>query len=810
MDHRDHNLDPTRDDGFVRDVPLNEFFSRPIRIAEYEWDVNASPSFNQIFDPWTLYWENARVLEKIKNYYLLKCKLCVKILINGNPFYYGRCIAAYAPLDDDDDFKPTRSFVAADIVRLSQRMHMYINPTTSEGGVLELPFFWYKNALSIPDKEWRKLGNIQLVEINKLAHANQSTDPLTITVMAWADDVSYSIPCRTVPESDEHEVGVISRPASTIASIASRLKDIPVLKPFAMATEVGAGVVGHVAKIFGYSAPVELKYTHVIPTARPSLAVTDTKHATQKLTVDSKQEITLDPRTTGIGPWDELSIKSIACRESYLTTFDWTQDAAVDTLLFNTYVDPCLKVAQGNELHFPACCVAAYPFSYWRGSMRLRFQVVSSNFHKGRLRVVYDPQVGGATSEFNTHYTTIHDIADGKDFTVDVGWAQTTPHRRNCGIDATGLFSTSALTTAEPFGNGVLSVYVLNKLTAPASTDDDIQINVFISMLDDFEVAVPNNLPNQIRFRFPTTIPEMAIKTIPESDESPDQDTDENVVADPTTVDNIADVDITNPVLGKLFFGEHIGSFRQMLKRDYLYESNWHYRNKDNTGTFFISRPSFPAYGGYLDNSVVPIANTIGTVLGDGRRYITANTVMLNYIAMAFKGWRGSNRWTLDVSNWKQGNNAFEANTVKFWMGRAAATNFREIEISDPQLTALSEQARIDRTVQLGNESYNGVAVFNARVNPIQSVEVPFYSELRFLETHKDYNFSDLTTNITPSWFARIDIPRTSIEDENVAEWYDIYHSIGEDFNLFFYNGFPPLFRESSRPSDPPPRDRGP
>jgi hypothetical protein len=475
---------------------LNEFFSRPIRIADYSWDVNST--FYQKINPWKLFWENPRVIEKIKNYYMLRCKLCLKILINGNGFYYGRMIVSYLPLDVQDAFTPPRNWLPVDLIRGSHRMHIYLNPTESEGGSMELPFFYPKNALSIPDNEWDQLGNLVLYQMNPLQHANGSLDPVTITVMAWAEDVRYSIPTSSLPQmaieskqGDEHNINVISRPATTVATIASKLKDVSILAPFAMATETGANLVGAVAKLFGYSSPAHLDFTQIIPGTRSSLAVTDAPYLGYKMTVDSKQEITLDPRTTGIGPYDELSIKSIAGRETYLTKFDWSQNTAVDSLLFNCAVDPGHVVSElvGSffENHFTASAIATYPFDYWRGTMRFRFQIVSSNFHKGRIRVVYDPVATPVLPEFNTHYTSIHDIADEKDFTVDVGWAQTVPYRKALttgGITmSTNVFGNTPVTVLPDTGNGVLSLYVLNSLTAPSVSDDDIQVNVFVSIL---------------------------------------------------------------------------------------------------------------------------------------------------------------------------------------------------------------------------------------------------------------------------------------------------------------------------------------
>jgi hypothetical protein len=143
-DSRGTVMDPTRSLGFMQDATLSEFFQRPISLVDVDWEVN-TPLFLR-FNPWELFWENPRNAEKIKNYYLLKCTMHIKLLINGNAFYYGRSILGYEPLSPLDNSSATAllrpdAYVNQDLVRLSQRMHVYINPTESTGGSLELPFF---------------------------------------------------------------------------------------------------------------------------------------------------------------------------------------------------------------------------------------------------------------------------------------------------------------------------------------------------------------------------------------------------------------------------------------------------------------------------------------------------------------------------------------------------------------------------------------------------------------------------------------------------------------------------------------------
>jgi hypothetical protein len=135
-------------------------------------------------------------------------------------------------------------------------------------------------------------------------------------------------------------------------------------------------------------------------------------------------------------------------------------------------------------------------------------QIVASAFHRGRLAVVYDPQGSVATREDNVQYTHIIDIATCRDVTFKVGPNQEKtmllylpPEPGNQTLD----ISTTPLSPAA-YGNGTITVYVLNELTLPnvaTGTPNIININYFVSV-DDLDVFVPSD--NYAKLSYSTTI----------------------------------------------------------------------------------------------------------------------------------------------------------------------------------------------------------------------------------------------------------------------------------------------------------------
>ena len=685
----------------------------------------------------------------------------------------------------------------------SQRPHVFLNPTQSQGGELELPFFYDRNCLDIPNRDWADMGELVIASLQDLQHANGSTAPISYSVFAWAENVTYSTPTRSVPNvvvaravpegGDEHmSGGVISKPATTVAKIAGTLKNIPMISPFARATEIGAKAVSAMASLFGYSSPVDLATTQVIPKTKRSLATTDDKNDCQKLTVDSKQELTLDPRTTGLEGWDELPINAIATRESYFNSFNWKISDNAEKHLWNCRVDPLMVARNGSEYHLTASAFAVYPFEFWRGSLRYRFQIVSSEYHKGRIRVVWDPDIGSATSPYNTAYSEVIDIATQKDFTIDIGWGQPDPFRRKLALTDVS-FSTIPLDTGliDSKANGILSVYVVNELTSPSDVVvNDIQINVFVSALDDFEVAAPNDDLRVIRDRPPPVVASRL--PVPEGGSAP-IDADEpavDEVTDPPVIGDMGALEYASADTNKTFFGEVIGSFRQLLKRDYLTETVI-YPILSDTSVISMSRPLFPQWPGYTLNP----ADGTSTFETAGGTYQYAGVTLLHYLSLGFLGFRGGVRYTFDTSKLASTSNL----NVVTRVNRSQASSFSNTitTLADAGTLGDLQYATWSQNPHLG--PMKGASLWSTTVNPIQTVEVPYYSNRRFnlIAEEKDQFAGQIfgpTFNL-----------QTTLNASTIRPRIDVFCSAGEDFNFFFWAGVPPLYTENLLPQPLPP-----
>jgi len=801
--------DATRQDQDQEIATLAQFMSRPIKILNLGWN-NATTQGT--FNPWSLFFNDKRVANRLTNYNLLRATLKVKFVINGNIFFMGRMIVGYAPFCPSDSVS-NYSF-AEDVVQLSQLPHIFINPTTSEGGIITCPFFFNKNYVNVPAGEYNLLGNMYYNVLNSLNHATQGADfsELNISVFAWAEEVQLSVITSRdkdtlIPQSGEIETanksGIVSGPATSIARVANALANIPAITPYAKATELAFNTISKIASSFGYCRPSVTKtadFVRIIPSS--SFALTNTPDLSLKLSVDHKQESTVDPRVAGIMEEDMLSIVNIAKRESYIGKCIWADTDITDDMIWNCRVTPCIWVDGANDAyHFPATAMAALPFRYWTGTLNYRFQVVCSGFHKGRLAVSWDPNFHASdVPEYNIMYTEIVDIAETQDFTVSIANGQEVTLIRNAipGVttlpEIVGLFR---FTNVENFANGVIALNVINALTFPDSTVHPfIEINTYISAGDDFKVFVPwDHFQNFVATQpvsaallaADETLEEQSGTLVGSNDDSEDspQKPDKHVLFDDSTAD------MTNLV----YTGESIPSFRAMLKRYSLWRT-------------ILGTPSATTIriGANFKFAIYPFqrgryGNAPDLAVGSVN-YAFCNMLLLHWVTYAFSGFRGNFRYKVVPRCMFDTTSSSHTLSVQRFSSEVTNTEyaapnrfFTPTFIADRAAarTALRVSAE-NHDGDFSNTGTQGMAWITTNSSNMLEFEVPFYSQFRFAGT-RHHGWTQADTWGLGGYYLQV---KGAMNNTQV---FDIYAAAGEDFQPYFFIGLPKMYYEPTPPA---------
>lgn len=757
-------------------LSLASFLSRPIKIFTGAW--NPSTAFTESFNPWNSFLTQTRVSNKISNFKMLRGNLHLKFVINASKFHYGRIIAYYTPLPESYKFASPISNLSltaspfTGLIRASQLPHIILDPTDGVGAQMVLPFLWPKDAIDLPTGEWNSMGRLSMAEIAPLkVIGGLSAARATISVFAWMTNVELHAPTTSnvfalSPQAgDEYSEGIISKPATVLSNLAGKLSQAPGIGPYARATQIAAGATAEVAKAFGYSRPIAIDQPLIVKkVATGQFATTNSEDTSVKMTVDTKQELTIDPRTVGAPVEDGMDIQKFCAKECMVAQFTWSETDTVGTQLMRIAVHPKLFniiPLDGSICNQVFSSPAAYMsalFTYWRGKMRYKISVARSGFHVGRLRLTYDPvSVPGFIPDYqndNVMYNWILDLQESNEAEVECGWTADVNYLRlHNSADVFNPYDVKVFGFNNyAVDNGVFAVYVEGQLITPNSTTDE-SVTVFIyASLQDGEYAVPFDGGLHYYGHVPL---------IPESG-----DDENDKPAEPTSSTQFAaPVNLRDHALS-VFFGEKVSSFRQLLKRYTLSER--FYIAGDQTTEItdvILTRNHFPPYAGG-SGGPFPLQQSY------------AYNTPINWITPCFAAWRGAIRRKIVATGMR--NVTMASLTVA--LGRRDDYFFDNITprnlIDSPKsvfknLTGLSGLA-------FTQESSNGTLEF----------ELPYYQNSRFtsaqdLDVYSSFAYRVINPPILRNSQGWYNITTTLTPSRPLSQ--DHYVAAGEDFTTFMF-----------------------
>ncbi len=788
-------LDATYSMAKQSDAQLGEFLGRPLKIWDYEWASGTVPTFGSIaFNPWTLFFQNAAVKEKINYFRLLRCVLHVKFVINGNRFLYGSAQMAYLPRDSNDRLATAAATAA---VQWSQLPHVWLDPSTNQAGELELPFIQKNNWLDVTKlSDFEEMGKMYLNIYAGLKTVSSAGTVGTVDIAcyAWAEQVEMCVPTPIVslqmyggPETSKKklkdgkgdEYGVVSGPAAVLSRVATSLITVPILAPYAMATKIAADGIGGIARLFGFSRPIALENETRVVRQRVSgaMAYSTSKDLARKLTFDPKQELTVDSRVVGMNGADELSFASFCSRETYLRTTTWNQSDAPDAVVTsipvtpNTYVRALDAGSNYEHVYMPAGYIGRN-FRYWRGTMHYRFRIVASAFHRGRLKITFVPHVVTtlAADKSNIAYSTILDLEDSRDVTFCVPWATETPFK-----EKRPYMLGDPVSPNDDSCNGTVIITVINRLSAPA-TLAPVEIQTFAFMTEPV-FREPFSFVNDGLALNPTEL--AAGMMVTEQSDEQIVDTNQTIASDHRMLMKpTEEIDASEAV----WFGDPIDSIRSMMKRYSYYRTTAipvSYAANEYQSTYAIrwTFPHAPQYG----NAVAAGGGDYNdpTYAGTGGNVRTGRDTIIALFGACFLQWRGGIRHKFVLEPQAQ-------NTGHYWyvtrfagagpsygsdLVSAAPGNVREISI-DPFGPAM----------WAGGDLMTTGSVLN-----ILEAEMPFYSNKRYGNPRNPDNVDDSAQHYRITCLVRGD------GGTNRFMVFRDFVAIGEDFNLSCFLYIPVL-----------------
>ncbi len=833
-----YDLSYLRGDG-SSGADLAGFLRRPVNIYSKDWTLGGTLDFaSSSFKPWHLFFNHAAIKKKLDNYYLLKCNLKIKLVINASPFYYGGAIMTYQPLTQ---FNPASTTIGSlrELVPFSQRPHIYFYPQNNQGGSMTLPFFYHKEWLDATSAaDLQNMGTLSFVSLDELRNANAVVGTnCTIQVYAWAEDLQLAGPtlqlavqskeipivhskrykcvhalkdtyrvCKCIStcammhemvvQSSEHKKkhakkdeyhheGTISKPASAIAKLTGQLSDVPVIGPFMTATSMAADAAAGIANLFGYTDVPVIDDVHEFKNQPfPQFASTEVGIPIEKATIDAKNELSIDPKISYLDVGDELSIKSIVTRESFVNTFDWDASDTEGTLLFNFGVNPAIKrvaiLSGQTDIYNTPMGYISQCFKYWRGDIKFRFKFLASQYHRGRVRITWDPHgdLSGTTDTTTTNYTKIVDITENSDVTFVVPYTQPTAYLP-LDTDITDEHNSAiSIFPGQSHNNGILTMRVLTEQTSPVASAV-ITVAAFVSGCDNLEFAGPEEIN-----------PELSPYVVQSSEMDYDGENNEEYQLG-------LKGSSPYPGLNLVYMGESISSMRQLLRRTtlsgyYPFDYTFSTANKMVILRSFIRRipllPGFDPNGSSFANGI----NVAGS-----KAYNWTPWTYNSYMSLCYVGHRGSMNWHMNFYSTQPAR--------QLTIGRGSE-NLTSANYSLSTATSTSGFGHVDR-LQKGNvkSGQMGISLTNQDTQTAVSIVMPMYSHYKF---HSNAAATRTLGNASDSTRDDCVVATATLAPSEISSFTDggfsYYSSIGADFTFVFFLNAPMLHLYDTTPGPPP------
>lgn len=287
---------------------------------------------------------------------------------------------------------------------------------------------------------------------------------------------------------------------------------------------------------------------------------------------------------------DEMDMKYLLKKDVYLTTFRWSATDAVGSILYSSTVSPThfqditLFPSLGSAVEPTPITALANLHTYWKGGFILKFMVAGTAFHEGRLDFCNHPGVSNRPSDYVTalsQYVNSQTIRNtDNNVEVRIPFHSDTPWKRVWFGETISDTAGSGAVRAMDYVTGSFSVRVAVPLKNPNNVANNVDVNVFISAADDFELHTLSVIGGILSPFTPAFREQQrkrrnrhykGPKTIEATEQAGDLNTDPKTDAQAIVL-GVGNVYVSEPPVHH--FGETYTSLREACKRYWMHEFN--------------------------------------------------------------------------------------------------------------------------------------------------------------------------------------------------------------------------------------------
>lgn len=422
----------------------------------------------------------------------------IHLQLTASRFHQGRLICGFVPSQRS---RAASSIVPPPLTRLMGLNHAFLDPANGSVVELKIPFDYFRGYLDLINND--SLGQFYIGVFNQLNAGTGSSTAVEVKVFFSIEGSEFKIP----------------RPGgSSFATLVRR--EAGAIGPFVKSLVEPVNFIGDVLTSFGLDKPVTAE--NPAPLIRK-----DQQYFNQAQNIENLDKLALYPKEQQMvdrehfaTKQDEMSIKYLSSKPHYVTTINWASTDAVGTVKWSGLVGPLdynvwkAAAAVGSPVNATSLDFVSKFFTFWRGGIRFIFDIVTSQFHEGRLDVVFSPTkmtlpstYASSLSQYATSFTVRN---SSNSFEVIVPFLSDTPWKRVCNGGAMSDTFNDAVSRFTDYFLGSIGLQVSVPLKNPANIISNVDINVFVCAADDFELSYPSVINNSL-LAIPDTTPSFSL-----------------------------------------------------------------------------------------------------------------------------------------------------------------------------------------------------------------------------------------------------------------------------------------------------------
>lgn len=344
----------------------------------------------------------------------------------------------------------------------------------------------------------------------------------------------------------------VSDIAGVVSDVSGALTAVPVIGEVAGAVSWFSRMVSKGAAALGFSIPLQQTAPNLV-VPMPHYGAQHVQCHVPGLSLGAVQDNEVKNILQGE---DEMDITNLCKKDCVIEEFEMGLDSpanALNKLWSVSYVGPVpnqiVDNTEATASHIPMSYIAQF-FKYWRGTLVYKFRFIKTKFHKGRVRITFEPgnyQLTADAPKYNRCYSTLVDLASQSEVTFEV------PYLSNRAWLETALTKRSGvLAWTDRNTTGRVTLSVVNPLIGPDSVSRYISVVVSVSS-PDMVFAMPDM--TGVGYSVPAASAE-------EAEDPALMDQHEEIGETPNPISVSTHVDVLTKTMG-----EHIGSLRLLVKK---------------------------------------------------------------------------------------------------------------------------------------------------------------------------------------------------------------------------------------------------